>query len=73
MELQKVRIKDWDFIQKNAKTVNPVPEMEQYCGKEVTIVDCVVPSVDGIVPGIYTIFEDGGKYWWLQDWMENIE
>lgn len=74
MELdQKVKIKDWEYIQKHADPVNPVPEMEQWCGKTVTIADCIVPQITENLPAIYSILEDEGKFMWSQDWMENAE
>ena len=72
-QIVKVKIKDWDFIQSHSSPVNPVPDMEPYCGRIVTITECVVPSISENTPGIYTIFEDNGKYWWSQEWFENPE
>ena len=72
-QIIKVKIKDWDFIQAHAGFVNAVPDMKSYCGQIVTITECVVPSISENTPCIYTIFEDNGKYWWSQEWFENIE
>ena len=72
-DAQKVKIKSWDYIQSHADVVNPVPEMEPFCGKEATIVECVVPQFVSQYPAIYSIFEDEGKFMWSQDWFENIE
>ena len=36
---QKVKIKDWEYINSHVSFVNPVPEMEPWCGKTVTIAD----------------------------------
>lgn len=70
------RVKDWDYINKHSAMVTPVPEMQEYCGKVVTIVDSIVPHElmkamnSG---GIYSIFEDEGKFMWCAEWLEPIE
>ena len=71
--IQTVKIKDWDYIKSHPSFMNPVPDMEQYCGKEANILECVFSTNDPNMPNVYSIFEDGGKYWWTQDWFENEE
>lgn len=70
---QKVKIKDWDYVQTHNSVVNPVPAMEPYCGKIVTIADCIIPAISPGYPAMYSILEDEGKFMWSQDWMENVE
>lgn len=70
---QTVKIKDWNFVKEHCGFINPLPEMEQYCGKEARILECVFSAHDSSHLNIYTIFEDGGKYWWAQEWFENPE
>ena len=72
-EVHKVMIKDWNFVQEHNKFVSAVPDMEPFCGKEATIIGFVVESPVPELPNIYTIFEDGGKYWWCQEWLEKKE
>ena len=74
MDNQKVKIKPWDYIQQHpGNVVNPVPAMEPYCGKEATIIQCMIPQIMQEYPAIYSIFEDEGKFMWSQDWFENTE
>lgn len=70
--IQKVKIKSWEYIQQHSNILNPVPEMEQFCGKEATILDCTMPSLAPHLPSFYSINEDGGKYMWSSEWFENI-
>ena len=70
---QKVKIKDWDFIVSHAACVNPVPDMEPFCGKPATIANCVIEQISPDYPAIYSILEDEGKFMWAGDWLENAE
>jgi len=70
---QKVKIKDWKFINSHVSFVNPVPEMEPWCGKTVTLADCLTPAIIEGLPAIYSILEDEGKFMWDQEWLENVE
>lgn len=72
-ETQFVHIKDWDYVQEHNRFVTAVPDMEPFCGKDATIIEIVTSSPAPGIPTIYSIFEDGGKYWWSQEWLENIE
>lgn len=70
---QCVKIKDWDYIQEHNRFVSAVPDMEQFAGKDATIIETIAESPSPNIPNIYTIFEDGGKYWWSQEWIENTK
>ena len=73
LDVQKVKIKDWSYVQSHNKFVTAVPDMEPFCGKTATIVDIIAGSMSEELPTIYSIFEDGGKYWWSQEWLENAD
>ena len=73
MDAQRVKIKDWNYIQEHNKFVTVIPEMEPFCGKDATIVKVAAFSPSPEIPSIYYIFEDGEKYWWSQEWFENVE
>lgn len=73
LNFQTVKIKDWNYIKKHNKFISAVPEMEPFCGKNATIVDTIAVSPTPEIPSIYSIFEDGGKHWWSQEWLENVE
>lgn len=69
------RVKDWDYINSHKTFVNPVPAMKEYCGKIVTVVDSIIPfelasQMDSC--GIYSIFEDEGRFMWCADWLEEV-
>ena len=71
IDAQRVKIRGWNYIQEHNKFVSAVPDMEPFCGKEVTIVRCIAESPAPNIPSVYLILEDGAKYWWSQEWFEN--
>lgn len=73
LNVQKVKIKDWNYIQEHNKFVTAVPDMQEFCGRTVSIVDVIAQTPSPDIPTIYSIFEDGGKFWWSQEWLENVE